>query len=166
MNLNPLSSQPALLVLSTMLLMGSAQATDIRDPDVDGSNVINASSVRVDGTVFHDGSSANVWTVNAFGGAGECLRFDITSADPSFRLRLVVISPDGTVYDNGRPATSDLRPQVKIGTAPTNGWYTVHVADFDGRIIEGNFSLVYGRYPAGNVNCTEGSGPTTPAIPS
>jgi hypothetical protein len=76
-------------------------------------------------------------------------------------MELVVIAPNGSVYRNDdRNGALDRRPLVKIGGAPNNGWYTVHVSQWAGAATETNIVLLYGRYNAGNPNC---AGPTAPA---
>ena len=156
MNLKRIVKQsPLLLVTTALLTTGAADATNIFDPTVTNSTGINASSIELNATLFRDIFGANPWTINAFGGAGECLRFDVSAVTQNFDLELVVIGPDGQFFLNDdRVRGSDLRPLVTIDGARNSGWYTVHVADFQGRPIEGNFTLKYGRYPAGNVNCT------------
>ena len=156
------SKQPSgvsrLLTITTLLLSGSASATSIYSPNVQPTTVINGFAVRLDATLFQDGS-ARPWRFNALGGVGECLRFDVTGQQ-SFDLELVVVAPDGTVYRSDDRGPGDLRPLVKISAAPNAGWYTVHVADFSGRPIEGDFTIMYGRYPAGNINCNDGTNAT------
>ena len=79
-------------------------------------------------------------------------------------MDMVVVAPNGTVFTNDdRNGALDRRSLVKIGSAPNNGWYTVHVAQFSGVATETNIVLLYGRYTAGNPNC---SAPTPPASPS
>jgi hypothetical protein len=113
--------------------------------------------------VFSFGPSGGVFTINAFGNVGECLRFDLISpAHPAPDMELVVIAPNGTVYRNDdRNGALDRRPLVKIGAAPNNGWYTVHIAEFSGAATETNFVMLHGRYNAGNPNCATATAPAS-----
>jgi hypothetical protein len=139
--------------------LASAQ---IFDDTVSTCTGANCSSVRIPATVFAFGASAGVFTIDAFASPGECVRFDLISPPhPSPDMELVVVSPDGQVFRNDdRNGATDRRPLVKIGSAPVNGWYTVHVAQFAGTATETNITLMYGRYPGGNANC---AAPTSPS---
>ena len=143
----------AQITVIALLVAGAADATNIFDPSTSTNNSINGSSIRLDGTLFSDTFGANVWTINAFGGAGECLRFDVSAVTQNFDLQMVVIGPDGTTYRNDDRQAGDLRPLVFINGAINSGWYTVHIAAYAGRRVEGNFTLMYGRYAPGNANC-------------
>jgi hypothetical protein len=154
-----------LAVVATIVVMmgpGVASAQNIFDDTVSVCTGANCSSLRIPGTVFSFGASASPFVINAFATPGECVRFDLISPPhPAPDMELVVVAPDGTVFRNDdRNGVLDRRPLVKIGSAPNNGWYTVHVAQFAGAATEINFVLLYGRYPGGNPNCA------TPTVPS
>jgi hypothetical protein len=147
-------------------MLGPALASgqsSIFDDTVSTCTTLNCSSLRIPGTVHAFGPSADAFTINAFAGAGQCVRFDLISPPhPAPDMELVVVAPDGTVFRNDdRNGALDRRPVVKIASAPNNGWYTVHIAQFAGAATETNFVLLYGRYPAGNPNCTT---PTPPLL--
>jgi hypothetical protein len=112
--------------------------------------------------VFAFGPSAGTFTIDVFAGAGQCVRLDLISPPhPTPDMELVVVAPNGTVFRNDdRNGALDRRPLVKIASAPNNGWYTVHVAQFAGAATETNIVLLYGRYNNGNPNC---AAPTLPA---
>jgi hypothetical protein len=117
--------------------------------------------MRIAGTVHAFGPSANSFVINAFANIGECVRFDLISPPhPAPDMEIVVVAPNGTVFRNDdRNGALDRRPLVKIASAPNNGWYTVHVSQFNGAPTETNIVLLYGRYNAGNPNCAT---PTAP----
>jgi hypothetical protein len=95
-----------------------------------------------------------------FAKTNNCLRLDVEVETED--LEMVVVAPDGTVFRNDdRNAPTDRRPLVKIATPPNNGWYTVHIASYNGFVIDTNFTLRYGRYVTGNPNCQN---PTTPSF--
>lgn len=148
----------ALSALSMLSAFASTQAsaTNLFDPTVSATTIADGSSVRLDGTIHSFGPSAGVWTADVFAAPGECLRLFVSST--SFDSELTVIAPNGSVYRNDDGGGS-LRPLVKIAGAPNNGWYTVHVGQFSGTPTEANFTLLYGRYSAGNVNCSGGTAP-------
>lgn len=146
-------------VISGALLLTPALSmaqTAIFDDSVSSCAGINCSSLRIPGTVLNFSPSAGNWDVNVFAGAGECVRLDVISQDAD--LRMVVVAPNGTVFQNDDRGGGDLRPLVKMTPTSNNGWYTVHLAHFGGSPINANFVLLYGRYNAGNANC---SSPTT-----
>jgi hypothetical protein len=142
----------AVIALPLLTFAAHADASNVLDPSVSISGIVNNSAVQLDGTIFAFGTSTGVYTVDVFADVGECVRLDVT-AQPA-DLELVVVAPNGTVFRNDdRPG--DLRPLVQIAGAPNNGWYTVHLSHFAGAAIEGNFTLLYGRYNAGNANCAQ-----------
>jgi hypothetical protein len=136
-----------------------ASAQSIFDDSVSTCTGINCSSLRLPATVFAFGPSAGTFTIDAFAAAGQCVRFDVISPSAP-DMELVVVAPNGSVFRNDdRNGALDRRPLVKIGSAPNNGWYTVHVAQFAGAATETNIVLMYGTYPAGNPNCGTPTGP-------
>jgi hypothetical protein len=146
----------ALMVGPVLALAGD----DIHDDTVSSCTGTNCSSVRLPGSVSASGVHANPWTINALARTGECVRFDLISPpSPSPDMEMIVVAPNGTVFRNDDRSPTDLRPLVKIGPAPTPGWYRVVVTQFAGAPIEAFTVMLYGRYSAGNPNCNT---PTTP----
>jgi hypothetical protein len=150
----------ALSALSMLSAFASTQAsaTNLFDPTVSATTIADGSSVRLDGTLNDTNGNSQPWTAELYAAPGECVRFFVNSTN--FDSELTVIAPNGTVYRNDDGGGS-LRPLVKIASAPSQGWYTVQVAHFAGAAINSNFTLLYGRYSAGNVNC---AGATLPAL--
>lgn len=150
-----------LLATSALSLVGlfasaHANATNLFDPTVSSTTVLDGSSVELNGTLNDTNGNSQPWTAELYAAAGECVRFFVTST--AFDAKLTVIAPNGSVFrddDSG----GLLRPLVKIANAPNSGWYTVQVAHFAGFPINANFRLLYGRYTAGNINCA------TPTLP-
>jgi hypothetical protein len=145
------------LVLAPALLLaaGFANATNVFDPFVGSGNTLDGGSVPLNGTLHDTNGNPQPWVIQVYAGAGECLRLFVDSA--AFDAKLTVVAPDGIVYrdDNGG---GRQRPLVKVASA-TQGWYTVQVAHFSGLPQNANFELLYGRFVAGNVNCSQ---PTAP----
>lgn len=94
------------------------------------------------------------FVIQVYARAGECLRLDI--GQQSEDAAMVVLYPsvfyewynDDRDHDGG-----DFRPLIGIDPVPWTGWYTVVVSyfDLDDRVTR--FTLDYGRYPGGNINC-------------
>jgi len=141
------------LISGTLLLtpaLSSAQ-TNIFDDSVSTCTGINCSSLRIPGTVLNFAPSAGNWDINVFAGANECVRLDVISQDTD--LEMVVVAPNGTLFRNDDRTSTDLRPLIKMTPTSNNGWYTVHLARFNGSAVNGNFVLLYGRYNRNNPNC-------------
>jgi hypothetical protein len=149
---------------AVLLMSGPSLASgqSIFDDSLATCTGANCSSLRIPATVFAFGPSAGVFTINAFAGSGECVRFDLVSPPhPAPDLEIVVVAPNGSVFRNDdRNGALDRRPLVKVAAAPNNGWYTVHVSQFAGAATETNIVLLYGRYHSGNPNCA------SPTVPS
>jgi hypothetical protein len=139
--------------LSTLALVASlhAGATNLFDPTVSTTTLLDGSSVRLDGTLNDTNGNSQPWTAELYAGFGECVRFFVTST--AFDAEMVVIAPNGTIFRDDDGGGS-LRPLVKVGSAPAQGWYTVQVGHFSGAAVNANFTLLYGRYNAGNPNCS------------
>jgi hypothetical protein len=145
-----------------VIFSSSVSSAQIFDDSVSSCTFANCSSLRLPGTVLSFGPSANAWTENLFAAPGECVRFDVASQGAD--LEMTVTAPNGAVFRNDdRAGAADRRPLVKIGSAPNNGWYTVHIAQFAGVAVNTNFVLLYGRYTGGNPNCAS---PTIPFVRS
>lgn len=148
----------ALLTAVTLSGPGSATAsTELFDDTVSTCTAANCSSIRLPGTMMSFPPSAGNWVANVFALPGECLRLDVSAQTAD--LEMVVVAPNGTVYRNDDRSATNARPLVKIASAPRDGWYTVHIAQFNGAAVNADFILLYGRYPGGNPNCSGGTQP-------
>ena len=154
-----------LLGISALSVLGAfapiyANATNLYDPTVSTTTVLDGSSIQLNGSI-RDIGAAMPWTVELYAASGECVRFFITSTD--FDSKITVIAPNGSVYRDDDSGGS-LRPLVKIANAPVTGWYTVQDAHYTGAPTSANFSLLYGRYNAGNINCSGGTNPVSSGV--
>jgi len=155
------------IAVSVLSLLGiivntSAGATNLFDPTVSATTVLDGDSVRLDGTINDTNGNSQPWTAELYAASGECLRLFVTST--AFDGKLTVTAPDGQVFrddDSG----GLLRPLVKIANTPVRGWYTVQVAEWTGAPTNANFTLLYGRYTAGNPNCAGGTVPVSGLVP-
>ena len=137
---------------------GQANATNLFNPVVSTTSVLDGASIELDGTLNDTGANSQPWVAELFAGIGECVRFFVTST--AFDAKLTVITPNGTIFRDDDSGGS-LRPLVEINGAPVSGWYTVQVAQFAGQPQNANFALLYGRYNVNNPNC---STPTSPFL--
>ena len=156
-----------LIAASALSLLGilvntDAGATNLFDPTVSATTFLDGDSVRLDGTINDTNGNSQPWTAELYAGSGECLRLFVTST--AFDSKLTVIAPNGQVYRDDDSGGS-YRPLVKIASAPITGWYTVQVAQWAGAPTNANFTLLYGRYNAGNLNCVGGTVPVSGALP-
>jgi hypothetical protein len=161
----PMAGLIALATLLVVPVLSSAQ-TNIFDDTPSSCTGIDCSALRIPGTLLSFSPTAGNWDINVFSFGGECIRLDVISQNTD--LEMVVVAPNGTVYRVDDRSIFDLRPLVKIDPSPNNGWYTVHLARFDGTAVNANFVLLYGRYNSTNVNCsspTGGFGPQRSAKP-
>jgi len=132
----------------------AADATQMFDPSVSSRTAANCSSIGFRATLAGNGLSAGPWTAEIFGGAGNCLRLDVTASGTD--LEIVAVAPSGAVLRNDdRPGS--LLPLVKINGAE-NGWSTVSISQFAGAMSQANFSSAFGRYTLNNANCATPAG--------
>lgn len=125
----------------------------------DSSN--NCATINCGATVIggsyetNPNNNVDPFILQVFSTGRECVRLAVTSQGTD--LETVLVSPSGAIWkdDDGGGA---LRPLIKANT-DVRGWYTVQIARFNGTPANADFTLNYGRYPLGNVNC---SAPTTP----
>jgi hypothetical protein len=152
------SSLLATSVLAALgfLAAGQASATNLFNPVVSTTSVIDGASRELDGTLNDTGANSQPWVAELYAGVGECVRFFVSTT--AFDAKLTVITPNGTIFRDDDSGGS-LRPLVEINGAPVSGWYTVQVAHFAGQPQNANFALLYGRYNFNNPNCA------TPTFP-
>jgi len=125
----------------------------------DSSNTcttLNCSASIINGTyVTSSNNNVDPFILQVFSTGSECVRLAVTSQGTD--LEAVLVSPSGAVWKDDDGGGS-LRPLIKANT-DVRGWYTLQIARYNGTAANADFTLNYGRYPSGNVNC---SAPTTP----
>jgi hypothetical protein len=146
----------SLLAALGFLGAGQADATNLFNPTVSTTTVLDGASIELDGTLNDTLANSQPWVAELFAGIGECVRFFVTTT--AFDAKITVVTPHGVVYRDDDSGGS-LRPLVEINGAPVSGWYTVQVSQFTGQPQNANFALKYGRYNFGNPNC---GAPTSP----
>jgi hypothetical protein len=155
--------------LGLSLMPNAAFATPLIEDNLSTCNTVRCESVSVTGTYLAPTISGvfkpNPAVYQVYASGNECLRIEGTAQSTDVEIEL--ISPRGTVWRDDDGA-GDTRPLLKARTTD-NGWYTLHVARYDGGTPEGTFTLSIGRYnnPTTNVNCSAPSSPvyTSPNSP-
>jgi hypothetical protein len=155
--------RPHLIVAPALAALGAlaafqAGATNMFNPVVSPTTVLDGASIAISGTLNDTSNNSQPWVAELFAGAGECMRlFVITTA---FDAKITVAAPNGEIFRDDDSGGS-FRPLVQIAGAPVSGWYTVQVAQFAGVPTDTSFTMLYGRYDGGNVNCAT---PTVPLV--
>lgn len=148
-----------ILSATAAMMLGSgpiSASTEIFDDTTSNCAGANCSSLRLPGTVLGFGPSASAWVANVFASPGNCVRLEVISQGAD--LETTVVAPNGTVFRDDDSGVG-TQPLVRIASAPNNGWYTVHISHFAGTAVDTNFTLLYGRYSAGNPNCAPATTP-------
>lgn len=149
----------AIAISAFCLTAGSAGATQLATPTVGNCTGRNCASVLLKGNTFVTEGRTLPFVVQVYGGNNQCVRLETTQQTAD--LRIVVIAPDGVVYNNDDGGACSLCSLVKILTGTRSGYYTVQLAQYGGVAVESNFTIQYGRYNASNPNC---SSPTLPQM--
>lgn len=145
--------------LTCCLGTGVASATQLSTPTVGTCTGQNCASVLLKGNTFVTEGRTLPFVAQLFAGKNQCLRIETTQQTAD--LRIVVVAPNGVVYNNDDGGSCSLCSLVKILTGSQSGYYTVQLAQYGGVPVESNFTIQYGRYNAANPNC---SGPTAPQM--
>ena len=143
-------------LLAGLLSVANASATNLFNPVVSSTTTIDGNSVALNGTLNDTNGNSQPWTAELYAAANQCLRLFVTST--AFDAKITVVAPNGSVYRDDDSGGS-LRPLVRIASAPVTGWYTVQVAHYAGLPQNANFTLLYGTYTPGNINCAGGTSP-------
>lgn len=142
----------ALFLFCAFLLSATAQAGPNFTDAKNTCTTANCQAMTLRGTMQQNPEN---FVMEAWGGVGDCLRFEITGTTPSFDPAMIIIGPsfaEGAVWiddDSG----SGLNPLVKL-IAPVSGVYTVVVTEYFRADSAKDFTLKYGRYNGANPNCS------------
>lgn len=136
----------------------SAAAQGLFDPK-NTCTGINCNSQTVTGFYSYDNTTnrSNPFVVQIYSQGNECVRLDVLQQNTD--LEIVLVSPAGEIWrnDDSGSGACNLCPLVKALTS-SNGWHTLQVSHYAAGAGTAQFRLQYGRYNAGNVNCS----PATP----
>jgi hypothetical protein len=92
------------------------------------------------------------FVIQVYARAGECMRLDVsTQTEDTAMMLIATTAGDYATIDD----TFETRPIFGLDPVPQTGWYTVAISYFtyDDRISR--FTLEYGRYPTGSINCSQ-----------
>jgi hypothetical protein len=126
---------------------------------------INCLPTAINGS-YETNANGNVdpFVLQIFSSGNECVRLDVISQGTD--LETTLISPNGAIWKNDdRNGALDRRPLVKAITN-VRGWYTLQISNFAGSSANADFTLLYGRYPSTNINCSPPTTPTTTSAPT
>jgi hypothetical protein len=150
------------LLLSPGWVLAGSRVFDLGPDSCTGTN---CNATTINGTYIFDttngANNSDPFEIQIFSRGSECVRLDLTTSFNGVDFEMVLVSPDGTVWRNDDRSTS-LNPLIKANTF-ARGWYTLQVSQFAAGSSSGDFTVRYGRYLSGNVNC---SGATPPFAPS
>lgn len=153
----------AVMALSTPISGAALAQSEIIDSDFgDECNTVNCSATSIAGWVGTSAGKVLPWTAKFLAGSGTCLRLQMSLIN-SGNLEMVVVAPNGTTRyrnDQGGVAGCPNCALVKISPTPVSGFYTAIISTANGATVDTAFHLLFGQYPAGNVNCAS----PTPAI--
>lgn len=145
--------------LGVSLFSTEARAgSEIYDSTLSNCSTVNCSSIVFDGVTNRNNvNQAIPFTIPVYSSGNECMRLDVTRQ--TIDLKAVLISPSGKVWIND-DGGGNSRPLIKANT-DVAGWYTLQLYFYNGAgpLGSNSFTLAYGLYNTGNLNC---SSPTTP----
>jgi hypothetical protein len=109
---------------------------------------INCSGMTIRGQQ----QSSEPFVIQVYAREGECLRLDVSTQTEDTALLIVAPAVPNTGSSDDVVGT---RPIFGLDPVPITGWYTIAVSYFtyDPRISR--FTLEYGRYNGGNLNCSQ-----------
>ena len=149
-------SHKAGLVIACAFLTSPAWAGSHFESALSSCTTINCAGMTIRGL-----QQANEpFVIQVYAREGECLRLDVsTQTEDTAMLLIATTAGDFATADD----TFDFRPILGIDPVPQTGWYTVAISyfDYDDRISR--FTLEYGRYPTGSLNCSQATAATAMA---
>ena len=121
----------------------------------------NCSSIQGLGDVFNNTTSGHVghkpWVAQVYTGGNECVRIDVLSPAPTGAtdqdLEATLTCPNGLTWHNDDKGPNNA-PLIKAKGTGAPGWCTLTIAPYDGRNVQTNFDVRYGRYPLNHADCS------------
>jgi hypothetical protein len=100
--------------------------------------------------------SNEVFLAQVYAREGECLRLDVSTQTEDTALLLIATTAGDSLLEDD---TVGLRPVLGIDPVPQTGFYTVAISyyTYETEPLDVRFTLEYGRYNGGNLNCTQAS---------
>jgi hypothetical protein len=150
-----------LLIVLSLLPVTALAGSLIYDP-YNTCTSINCSSQSIHGTYHSDSlGDRDPFILQIYSFGDECVRLDVTNE--THDLEMVLISPTGRIWRNDDRAYPDNRRPLIKAITDVSGWYTLQISHYTGADVIADFTLRYGRYNAGNPNC---SSVTPPVVTS
>jgi hypothetical protein len=138
------------------LITGSpAVATSFWDFTPSTCGTINCSSIPFGGVVNGHRDGPHPWTAEFWAPSDACVRFEVRS---SASLALVVTGKTGMDNYVGFSPEPPEPFSVRFNSF-TRGWYGVTVRTNGSANLEAPFTLLFGVYNLGNVNCSPANQP-------
>ena len=144
------------LVVASTFLTSAAWAGSHFESTLSSCTTINCAGMTIRGL-----QQANEpFVIQVYARAGECLRLDVSTQTEDTAMMLISTTAGDFITADD---TFELRPILGIDPTPQTGWYTVAISyfDYDDRISR--FTLEYGRYPTGSLNCSQATAATAMA---
>jgi hypothetical protein len=145
-----MSSKFMWVALAAALATTVAWAGAMYEAPVSACGTINCSGMTIRGVQ----QTNDPFSIQVFARQGECLRLDVNTQTQDMALLWVPPSVWYSEIWDDRGA-GDVRPLFVRDPVPWTGWYTIVIAYYEFSDLSGKFTLEYGRYPSGNVNCQE-----------
>ncbi len=143
-----LTAARCVIAIAILMPFAPGRASSLLTDPLSSCTTINCGAMTLPGNVRQQVP----FVVQVFAAEGECLRLDVTMASADLAMVVSSVDPLFYYYNDDR-ATGANRPLLMIDPVDATGWHTVHINHYSGDAIDASFTLRYGRYPAGSVNC-------------
>ena len=138
-----------LVIAGALLTVNVAWAGSQLEDSLNACTTVNCGSMLIRGV--HQANEPFIMQI--FAAQGDCLRLDVDTQTQD--MAMIVLAPSINVFGgNDDRDGADLRPLFFENSIPWTGWYTVAVSYFDLDNRTAKFTLRYGRYNSGNINCS------------
>jgi hypothetical protein len=141
-------SKFGLVTASVFLTSTAAWAGSHFESALSTCTTINCAGMTIRG----QHQSNEPFVIQVYAREGECLRLDVSTQTEDTALRIVAPNALESGFSDD---VVDTRPIFGLDPVPGTGWYTIAISYFtyDPRIAR--FTLEYGRYNTGNLNCSQ-----------
>jgi hypothetical protein len=152
-----MSRQVTGFLASALLTSTPAWAGAMYESPLSSCSTINCGGQTIRG--IHQDSEPFV--IQVFARSGECIRLDVSTQTEDVAMMMLGTTVNAFLLNDDRDFDGgDLRPLIAVDDLVGTGWYTVAISyfDIDDELPEplvAKFTLEYGRYPTGNINCTQ-----------